>query len=51
MRLIGRLIAATLAVAAVVVGIMSVSGRSHFGVAVLLLVVASTCNSIARHFD
>lgn len=50
MRLIGRLIAATLAVAAVVVGVMSVSGRSHFGVAVLLL-VASTCNSIARHFD
>ena len=51
MRLIGRLIAATLAVAAVVVGIMSVSGRGHFGVAVLLLVAASACNSIARHFD
>ena len=51
MRLIGRLIAATLAVAAVVVGIMSASGRGHFGVAVLLLVAASTCNSIARHFD
>ena len=51
MRLIGRLIAATLAVAAVVVGVMSVSGRGHFGVAVLLLVAASTCNSIARHFN
>lgn len=51
MRLIGRLIAATLAVAAVVVGIMSVSGRGHFGVAVLLLVAGLTCNSIARHFD
>lgn len=51
MRLIGRLIAATLAVAAVVVGVMSVSGRGHFGAAVLLLVAASTCNSIARHFD
>ena len=50
MRLIGRLIAAALAVAAVVVGIMSVSGRGHFGVAVLLLVAASACNSIARHF-
>ena len=49
--MIGRLVAATLAVAAVVVGIMSVSGRSHFGVAVLLLVAASACNSIARHFD
>lgn len=51
MRLIGRLIAAALAIAAVVVGIMSVSGRGHFGAAVLLLVAGSACNSIARHFD
>ncbi len=51
MRLIGRLIAAALAIAAVVVGILSVSGRGHFGVAVLLMVAASTCNSIARRFD